>query len=130
MSIKIIQIDDDFINNMANERLLKKMGVDFTSKSFLDPTEALDYLAGTSETYDLMLLDINMPRINGWEFLELYKDINKHMPIIMLTSSLDPNDQKRAKNSKLLTGFFIKPLSKDMMFEIFELCKIEPTMIG
>lgn len=128
MSIKIIQIDDDFINNMANERLLKKMGVAFTSKSFLDPTEALRYLADTTETYDLMLLDINMPRISGWEFLEQYKDLNKHMPIIMLTSSLDPNDQKRAKNSPLLTGFYIKPLSKDMMFEIFNLCNIIPEL--
>ncbi len=128
MSIKIIQIDDDFINNMANERLLKKMGISFESQSFLDPTEALRHLADTSEIYDLMLLDINMPRINGWEFLEMYKNLNKQMPIIMLTSSLDPNDQKRAKNNKLLTGFFIKPLSREMMSEIFEVCKIIPVV--
>ncbi len=128
MGIKIIQIDDDFINNMANERLLKKMGIDFESTNFLDPTEALRHLAETNEHYDMMLLDINMPRINGWEFLDKYKDLGKEMPIIMLTSSLDPNDQKRAKNNKLLTGFFIKPLSKDMMGDIFELCKIQPVI--
>lgn len=128
MNLKIIQIDDDFINNMANERLLKKMGIAFEVQSFLDPTEALRHLAETEDKYDLMLLDINMPRISGWEFLDQYKDLKKEMPIIMLTSSLDPNDQKRANNNKLLSGFFIKPLSKEMMGEVFELCKIQPPM--
>ena len=130
MNIKILQIDDDFINNMANERLMKRIGVKFDSVSFLDPTEALHHLAETKETYDLMLLDINMPRISGWEFLELYKDLNVHMPIVMLTSSLDPVDQRKANHNSLLSGFYIKPLSKEMMIEIFEKCHIVPDMIA
>ncbi|OYU97316.1 MAG: response regulator [Bacteroidetes bacterium B1(2017)] len=122
MKTRIIQIDDDFINNMANERLMKKMGIPFEVTNFLDPTEALNYLSETKDTFDLMLLDINMPRISGWEFLDRYEKFETKIPIMMLTSSLDPNDQKRANASKLLSGFYVKPLSKDMIEEILKKC--------
>ncbi|MFY8021481.1 MAG: response regulator [Bacteroidia bacterium] len=122
MTIKIIQVDDDYINNLANERLIKKLGISFESHNFLDPSEALDFLAKGENVpdFDLMLLDINMPRFNGWEFLEMYKNHAGKFPIFMLTSSLDPNDQRRAAEHPLLTGFFVKPLTKDMMLEIFD----------
>jgi CheY-like chemotaxis protein len=124
MKTKILQIDDDFINNMANERMLKKMGIQFEVTNFLDPTEALTFLANTDQTFDLILLDINMPRINGWEFLDRYATFEKKFPIVMLTSSLDPNDKKRANAAELLSGFFVKPLSKDMMEEILQICMV------
>jgi CheY-like chemotaxis protein len=116
--MKIIQIDDDFINNMANERLLRKLNIPHEVLNFLDPTEALDFLAKTQENFDLILLDINMPRLNGWEFLDRYEPIKRETPIVMLTSSLDPNDQKRANAAELLSGFYVKPLSKDLLQEI------------
>lgn len=115
---KILQVDDDFINNMANERLIKKMGIPYEVTNFLDPTEALQFLAQTEEEFDLILLDINMPRINGWEFLDRYEKYGKRFPILMLTSSNDPNDLKKARQSELLMGFYVKPLTKDMMNDI------------
>ncbi len=124
MSIRIIQVDDDYINNIANERLIKKLGISFESVNFLDPMEALDSLSKGNQQFDLMLLDINMPRISGWEFLEKYKPFAGKFPIFMLTSSLDPSDQRQAKENPLLTGFFVKPLTKDMMLEIFEISKL------
>lgn len=122
MTTKIIQIDDDFINNMANERLMRKMGVPFELKDFLDPTEALDFLTSTDEDYDLILLDINMPRLNGWEFLDRYEQFPKKFPIIMVTFSLDPNDQKRALSYPSLTGFYVKPLTRESIYEIIQVC--------
>ncbi len=129
MTIKIIQVDDDYINNLANERLIKKLGISFESVNFLDPSEALDHLTKEQELaqFDLMLLDINMPRFNGWEFLDLYKSHAGKFPIFMLTSSLDPNDQKRAREHPLLTGFFVKPLTKEMMLEIFDQANLSVT---
>jgi CheY-like chemotaxis protein len=116
--MKIMQIDDDFINNMANERLLKKMNLLVESTNFLDPTEALHHLTTQNIEYDLILLDINMPRLSGWEFLDKYEPLHKNIPIVMLTSSLDPNDQKKAIASKQLSGFYIKPLTKETIEEI------------
>jgi CheY-like chemotaxis protein len=129
MITKIIQIDDDFINNMANERLMRKLGLSFEITNFLDPTEALKYLETTEEHFDLILLDINMPRINGWEFLNRFELLNKKYPIVMLTSSMDPNDQKRANASPLLSGFYVKPLSKEMVHHILQKVGIELTLV-
>ncbi len=124
MTIRIIQVDDDYINNIANERLIKKLGISFESVNFLDPSEALEYLSKGDQQFDLMLLDINMPRLNGWEFLEKYKSFAGKFPIFMLTSSLDPSDQRKAMEHPLLTGFFVKPLTKEIMLEIFDIAKL------
>lgn len=126
MSIKILQVDDDYINNMANERLLKKLGIPFESKNFLDPTEALEFLGNENPGFDLMLLDINMPRLSGWEFLDQYNGNSGKFPIFMLTSSLDPSDERRAKEHPLLTGFFVKPLTKESFEKILNLANIKP----
>jgi CheY-like chemotaxis protein len=121
MTTKILQIDDDFVNNMANDRMLRKMGIPYQLKDFLDPTEALEFLESTDEDFDLILLDINMPRLTGWEFLDRYELFSKKFPIIMVTSSLDLNDQKKAHSYPSLTGFYIKPLSREKIHEIIEL---------
>jgi CheY-like chemotaxis protein len=76
MKLKLLQIDDDSINNMANERLLKKMGIELEVTNFLNPSEAISFLTNGEASYDLMLLDINMPQYSGWEFLEKYASLN------------------------------------------------------
>ena len=124
MKLKLLQIDDDSINNMANERLLKKMGVELDVMNFLDPSEAINFLTNSHETFDLMLLDINMPHYSGWEFLEKYAPLNKTMPIVMLTTSLDPRDKNKAKENGLLYGFYSKPLTRQMLIEIFHKCQL------
>ncbi len=129
MNCRIILIDDDLINNNANERLMRKTGIKFDSVSFLDPTEALRHFSETNPVYDLMLLDINMPRISGWEFLERFQLLNINIPVIMLTSSIDPLDRRKASHFSLIKGYYNKPLSKEMIMEIFEKCNITAEFI-
>lgn len=126
MELCVLQIDDDFINNIANERLIRNLGFPVTVKSFLDPEEALQHLATNEVNYDVILLDINMPRLTGWEFLDKYESFGNHFPVMMLTSSLDPNDQKRARASNLLQGYYVKPLSREIMLEILEKVNYKP----
>lgn len=125
MKTKILLIDDDLICNMANERLVRNMGLSIETKAFIDPSEALQFLKDTQEEFDLILLDINMPRLSGWEFLDKYMHFQKRFPLVMLTSSIDENDQKRANAYSILSGYYVKPLRKDDLFEIFSKLNIQ-----
>jgi CheY-like chemotaxis protein len=85
--------------------------------------EALDYLQGTGrfngrkEDYprpDLIFLDINMPAMDGWEFLDKYKELPKdqkaEIVLIMLTTSLNPDDELKTRKMPEIAGFENKPL--------------------
>jgi CheY-like chemotaxis protein len=88
-------------------------------------SEALDYLRSIkdeSEHPDLILLDINMPGMNGWEFLEEYERLDKRsqgkIVIIMLTTSDNIDDLERAKKWSFVSDYITKPLTKETMKEI------------
>ena len=90
--------------------------------------EALDYLRSINEGSnlqpDLIFLDINMPGMNGWDFLKefdlLDKKIQSSCLIVMLTSSDDPADLKRVRSWSFVSGFITKPLSKSIVSNIIE----------
>ena len=118
----ILLVDDDKATNFLNKRLLKKMGVTDCIQIARNGAEGIEYLLKSANDKDgypwpvFILLDINMPLGNGWEFLEEYEklstDINKSTVILMLTTSLRDNDQNRAEKSKIIKGFIKKPLTQ------------------
>ena len=69
---------------------------------------------------DAIFLDINMPKINGWEFLDAYKKINitKSPIVIMLTTSISPEDQQKAAMNPLVSSFKSKPLNESHLKEL------------
>jgi CheY-like chemotaxis protein len=115
----LLLIDDSDVDNYVTEQLLKRTKIAEHLTIKLSADEALKYLHGLTKNNlsfpEIILLDINMPEMNGFEFLQHFS----HFPrpaiasscIIMLTSSNDPEDMKRAKDSEFVMDYFVKPLS-------------------
>ena len=120
----ILLIDDDFGDNVFNKIIIRKMDITETVDEASDGVEALEHLKARSTPPELIFLDINMPRMNGWEFLEQYKDLDPKQKaktiIVMLTTSANPDEIKKAQEIEEVSGFKTKPLSKEMLTGILQ----------
>jgi CheY-like chemotaxis protein len=112
--------DDNFYHKMIIREVDLAQHVEIAETGF----EALNILKSETHTPELIFLDINMPAMNGWEFLEEYKKLNEEQKaqivIIMLTTSLNPADQKKAEQIPEISGFETKPLTTEMLKKIFD----------
>lgn len=119
----IFLVDDDPINNLINKRLLGKVGISDKIIEFLEGEEALTQIEILpSEHQVLIFLDINMPVLNGWEFLEKYIQIfpNRQDKIVILSSSIDYQDRQKAREYQIVSGFLEKPLTLDKIYSQLE----------
>lgn len=129
----VLLIDDNVNDNFFHTISIKEADAALQIKTATDGEKALEYLENCKENTgqypfpDLIFLDINMPKINGFEFLEKAKerkliDDSKPVIIIMLTSSLNPSDEQIAKEkfSNEIKNFKNKPLTVEMINEIIE----------
>ena len=125
----IMVIDDDEPTNFISTMLIEEAGCTKDLHVVESGVTALQFLTDVSSDNnnnkclpDLIFLDLNMPRINGWEFLEQYKKVvngrQKKPVVIMLTTSINPDDRLRAESIPELTGYENKPLTADMLRRI------------
>jgi CheY-like chemotaxis protein len=130
----VLLIDDDMATNFISKMLIKKAGITDHIETTLNGKQALDYLtnSGKYEKSDeiypqpmLILLDINMPVMDGWEFAEAFMKLDSNQKreiiIVMLTSSLNPDDKERAANLPAITGFQNKILTMESLTNIMNL---------
>ncbi|RSK39569.1 response regulator [Hymenobacter perfusus] len=120
-------VDDDDTTNYLNQRLLQRMAVTDTVLVAGNGQEALDLLhthceqAASPTCPTLILLDMKMPRMNGFEFLRAYARRpplqNPAVVIIMLTTSLNAQDVARMQDLPI-AGFLTKPLTRDKIEHI------------
>lgn len=106
---RIILVDDELIVTMLNSRMIEKVNKNIERLSFNSPKEALKYLQHNKA--DLILLDINMPEMNAWEFLECMNTLLLQNNVIIVSSSIDPNDRRKAATFPNVKGFLPKPLN-------------------
>lgn len=118
MRLKVLIIDDDPIILVLHKSIAVRSGLCTEPLSFQNGKAALDYLSknGSFEEKYLLLLDIHMPLMNGWEFLDSIKPtpLWKQMKIILISSSIDARDHEKAKLYSQVIRYIEKPLRFDI----------------
>lgn len=122
----ILLIDDDEPTNFLHKLVIEESEITNKVLAVQSGQAALDYLTtaidGVYPQPDLIFLDINMPVMNGWEFLERYRQLEKKYQggkvVVMLTTSLNPDDQAKARALNIIQDFKHKPLTQDMLKEL------------
>jgi|GEM_PF-114015 len=117
-----IVIDDDAINNKICRTVIEKIYVDAEVQTFTDPILGFEYIVAEyskSENTNnaILFLDINMPVMDAWEFLNLFDrledNVRNKITIFMLSSSVNKSDMERAMSNRNVSYYLIKPLTKE-----------------
>lgn len=124
--INLLVIDDDDINIFIIKKIVEKTGFDIEMVSKSNGQLAIDYLKDAisrgATLPHLILIDINMPVMNGWEFVEAYQllGIAKPVDLYILSSSVYENDIEKTKSYSAVRGFISKPLSIERLTELIK----------
>lgn len=124
--VNLLVIDDDDINIFIIKKIVEKTGFDIDMVSKSNGQQAIDYikdtLASNGKLPQLILIDINMPVMNGWEFIEAYQtlDIQEAVDLYILSSSVYENDIEKTKTYASVKGFISKPLSMERLTELIK----------
>ena len=119
-------IDDDRIYHFLLKNLFKQNGITINATFFNNGQEAIEAMKRNKDADmpDLILLDVNMPIMNGWQFLEEYSKLRSMLPktstIYMISSSNDEVDINKAKGyGEIVKDYFLKPICKEDLDKIF-----------
>lgn len=121
-----IMVDDDSSNNLIFQFIIRKFDPQASIQVFKDPEEALihikkAYTGNREMTHTFLFLDVNMPVMNGWEFLDTFREYDQYIKnqftIYMLSSSVDDYEEEAIKYP-MVSGFFPKPLKMDYLHRI------------
>ena len=119
--LRILLVDDDPSINFLNKIVIERAGIGAEVTEHTDPETALRQLESGELKPHIILLDLNMPMMDGWDFMSSLKEFSEafHLPkIILLTSSINPSDRNRALSDTHIYAFHSKPLTVDVVREI------------
>ncbi|MFN5704917.1 MAG: response regulator [bacterium] len=128
----ILLVDDDTVNNFIVINTLNKLAITENIDSVLNGLDGIEYLKAKIETNkelipSVIFLDINMPIMDGWEFLEEFElfseEVKNHCNIYMVSSSVYEEDILKSKQYKSVIDFISKPLMSDKIIEIYNEAK-------
>lgn len=128
MLSKILFVDDDPITLMLCKKVIEKAEFSKEIITASNGEDALKYLETLKSTdkdnpLQLMFLDLNMPIMGGWEFLDAFTDENyissfPKLKVIVLSSTIDPKDIKKSESYPMVINFLSKPITKQMLQSI------------
>jgi CheY-like chemotaxis protein len=127
LSSKFIVVDDDPGNNLICKYVIASIAPNASIHLFTDPEKTLEWIKedydSTHDQHTSLFLDINMPIMNGWEFLDTFSSLpsllQEKITIFILSSSIDPEDIEKAQKHPLVNGYYSKPLRKETINQIF-----------
>jgi CheY-like chemotaxis protein len=128
----VLLIDDDEPTNFINTKIIQSSELVEAIHVAQSGQDALNFISERVEKTnelplpDLIFLDINMPAMDGWEFLSHYKNLKnskkEKIVIVMLTTSLNPDDELKAKDMEEVYAYRNKPLTRQLLGEIVTAC--------
>lgn len=125
----ICLIDDDRIYQFTARKMLESTRLTKDIKSFYDGSEAIAYFRDENNKDsdalpDVIFLDINMPVMNGWEFLEAFQELHKNFPkpihLYVVSSSVDDSDIQRSRQYETVKDYIIKPINRIKYEELLQ----------
>ena len=132
MKFDVIIVDDDPILLMMLKILVQQTDLHQKTESFTKPAEALEWLSNhdTEEHHHLILLDIHMPELSGWQFLDILKASNSKSKIYvaMITSSIASSDKNKAKEYDEVILYLEKTITEEAVRDIKKLVEIAPIL--
>lgn len=118
-------VDDDPLFQYVTRRMIDKLLDDYSLLQFSDGLQAIEFiksnLGNTDQLPQLIFLDINMPELNGWQFLDEFRllQTGHYFPVIyMASSSTDSTDINMSKTYEELIGYIVKPISREKLKDI------------
>ena len=132
-SLLICIIDDDDISRYSLSRNLTKLSPSREMLVFPDGEEAIGYMennvGNSSNLPDIIFLDINMPIMDGFQFMEEYDKLNplfdKKVNIYMMSSSINKEDIQRAKTVSRISDYLIKPVEMDKLADLLTSMEVD-----
>ncbi|MDB5020328.1 MAG: Receiver protein of a two-component response regulator [Pedobacter sp.] len=121
---RVFLIDDDDVFVFLTKKVIERSGADVVLSVFSNGQEGIEYIKEIAADPDLLpdviLLDLNMPVMDGWEFLNAYQELElaKDIALYIVTSSISPYEVERAKHIKEVQEFIVKPIAKEKFIDI------------
>lgn len=124
---KVLCVDDDPITLMLCKKVIERVNYTKEVNTAKNGEDALEYFSEIKKNQtappELVLLDLNMPIMNGWELLDKYLELEfnlifKETKFIVLSSTIDPSDIEKSKNYPMVIDFISKPITKDILKEL------------